>query len=466
MFNPLRALCALLTMMAAAACVQAETGILIVKVLDLQNKPLRGLRVNLEEPGCVALGPADDKGFLRIKLAPGIKPQTWVTLELASARYAFIQPWDRRAQVPPFEDEFANYVRVFLIGKGDRAALESGKFAVQMAAQFNAKLTPQPQAAGFTEAQRKAVLAEVARGVGLQPEAVDQAIREYGKRAVDPYEKGEIALYERNYPEAVAQLSQSYELRKKVWEKAQAEMAEVAFALGQAHYQQGQYHEAAAKFQVAQEIRKDDAVTLNWLGTSLHQAGQYAAAEPLLRLNLEINEKTLGKDQVTTATSLNNLAELYKSQGNYAEAEQLYKRALEIKEKSPIKDHPTTARSLNNLAALYYEQGKYAEAEPLYKRALEIFEKSSGEENPNLAISLNNLAKLYYSQGKYAEAEPLYKRALTIIEKALGAEPPKVAKVLENYALLLRTMKRDEEAARLEARARAIREKAKAKPPN
>src|SRR5437867_3158336 len=102
--TPIRALFTFLTMIAAAGFAQAAPSILIVKVLDLDSKPMRGVKINLAEPGCVALSPSDDKGFLRIKLAPGIKPQTWVTLELPSARHAFIQPWDRRAQVPPFEN--------------------------------------------------------------------------------------------------------------------------------------------------------------------------------------------------------------------------------------------------------------------------------------------------------------------------------------------------------------------------
>src|SRR4029434_3134758 len=98
--------------------------------------------------------------------------------------------------------------------KGDRAALESGKFAVQMAAQFNAKLTPQPKVEAKSEAgseeQRKTVLAELAAGVGLKPDEIDQAIRAYGGKTSDPYEAGVIALYERNYAQATAETDASY----------------------------------------------------------------------------------------------------------------------------------------------------------------------------------------------------------------------------------------------------------------
>ena len=84
------------------------------------------------------------------------------------------------------------------------------------------------------------------------------------------------------------------------------------------------------------------------------------------------------------ATTLNNLAGLYDSQGRYEEAEPLYKRDLEISEKSLGKDHPSVATTLNNLAGLYYSQGRYEEAEPLYQRALTILKATFPSGHPNI----------------------------------------------------------------------------------
>jgi tetratricopeptide (TPR) repeat protein len=370
----------LLGLLLAAGIARAEKSILVVKVMDWKNNPVRGVSLALEEPGCVALGPSDDRGVLRIKLAPGINPQTWVTLELTSARYAFLQPYDRRGQIPAFENEAVNYLRVFLMSKGDRAALESGKFAVQMAAQFNAKLTPQPKvetkSEAVSEAQRKTVLAELAAGVGLKPDEIDQAIRAYGGKTADPYEAGVIALYERNYAKATSELTRSYEMREQALDKAQEEMVAVALSLGPSLYEQGAYREAIVRFQKANALKPDDSIILNWLGLSLHDAGQYAEAEPL------------------------------------------YKRALEIREKALGKDHPLTATNLNNLAGLYDSQGKYAEAEPLYKRALTIFEAALGPEQPNVAIVLDNYAVLLRKMKREEEAAKLEARAREIRAKA------------------------------------------------
>ncbi|MBF0345132.1 MAG: CHAT domain-containing protein, partial [Nitrospirae bacterium] len=166
----------------------------------------------------------------------------------------------------------------------------------------------------------------------------------------------------------------------------------------------------------------------------------------LFKRALEINEKALGKEHPSTATSLNNLANLYQATGRYAEAKPLLKRALEINEKALGKEHPSTATSLNNLANLYQATGRYAEAEPLLKRALEINEKALGKEHPSTATSLNNLASLYYNTGRYDEAEPLYKRALEINEKALGKEHPDTVISLNNLAKLYAVTNRHKES--------------------
>jgi tetratricopeptide (TPR) repeat protein len=442
----------------AAITAQAEPGILWVKVLNLKNAPIRKISVGTEGPGASAL--TDDRGLARIKLAPQTRPGTWVTLEVSSGNYAFVSPWNRKVLIPPFENESENFVTVYLMTKGERDAVESGRFAVALAAKFNATLTPKLKDERTSEEERKAALAEVARSFGVTPEEADRAIREWGKKAVDPYDKGEIALYQQNYPEATAQLSKSYEMRKSAFEKALAEMVEVAFSLGQALDGQGRYREAVEKFREANALRSDDADIIGYLGIALLQAGHYAEAEPLLKRALSNREKTLGADHPGTATSLNNLAKLYDSQGKYAEAEPLYKRALTIREKAFGADDPDTATSLNNLAELYRAQGKYAEAEPLFKRALAIVEKELGAGHPDTAISLNNLAFLYASQGKYAEVEPLLKRALAIFEKSLGSDHPDTAASLNNLAELYRAQGKYGEAEPLFKRALAIDEKA------
>jgi tetratricopeptide (TPR) repeat protein len=199
---------------------------------------------------------------------------------------------------------------------------------------------------------------------------------------------------------------------------------------------------------------------LNQAGYYLNERAQYADAEPLYQRALAIYEKTLGPEDLSTATCLNNLASLYRAQGRAADAEPLYKRALAIREKALGPEHQSTATIFNNLASLYESQGRITDAEPLYQRALAICEKSLGPEHPYTATSLNNLAALYVSQGKTAEAEPLYQRALDIREKALGLEHPSTANSVNNLAFLYDLQGRADEAEPLYRRALDIREKA------
>jgi CHAT domain-containing protein/tetratricopeptide (TPR) repeat protein len=230
-------------------------------------------------------------------------------------------------------------------------------------------------------------------------------------------------------------------------------------------YQAGKYAEATeiAKLQLAVAERKfradhpSVAIALNNLALLYQAQGRYAEAEPLYKRTLTTIEKALGADHHNVATPLNNLAELYRAQGRYGEAEPLYKRSLAIREKALGPDHPDVGQSLNNLALLYDAQGRYPEAEPLYKRTLTIFEKAL---SPEHATALNNLALLYQAQGRYAEAEPLFKRALAAREKSLGPEHPDVGQPLNNLAELYRAQGRYGEAELLYNRALAIFEKA------
>ena len=83
----------------------------------------------------------------------------------------------------------------------------------------------------------------------------------------------------------------------------------------------------------------------------------------------------------------NNIAGVYKSQGEYAKALEWYCKSLNIKEKVLGKEHISTAITYNNIAGVYESQGKYAEALEWYEKALVISEKVLGKEHPSTAIT-------------------------------------------------------------------------------
>jgi tetratricopeptide (TPR) repeat protein len=426
----------------------AQHQVLTINVIDLKEQTRSGVTIKCKE-GC-APTTSDPNGtavlwLMQENINSGIVELQVVTRS-KSVDWVLISPWDGKWPV------VKRSLTVVVARHGDRLILASGKAMEAITARVLKEVTPKLDRQ-ISDEGRKLVLKQQAEAVGLKPEEVDQAIREWGKKATDPYQQGLAALYEKNFPKAEQLLTQSYQMRKNAFQDA-------AFFLGQALYEQGKYSEAVNKFQEVFVLKHDDPVVLNWLGNSLLEAGRYGEAEPLLKRVLDINEKGPGKDNPSTATSLNNVAVLYYDLGRYDEAEPLLKRALAIDGKTLGENHPGTAADLNNLAELYRTQGRYSEAEPLYKRALAIREEALGKEHPTTTISLNCLASFYYQQGRYSMAEPLYKRALAIREKTLGKDHPSTAVVLNNLALLYFMQGHYSEAEPLYKRALDIDEKA------
>ena len=174
-------------------------------------------------------------------------------------------------------------------------------------------------------------------------------------------------------------------------------------------------------------IAEPTARLMNQLGLYLNARGQFAAAEPLYRRALAIDERSFGPDHPNVAIRLNNLAPLLQDTNRLGEAEPLMRRALAIDERSFGPDHPNVATDLNNLAQLLQATNRLDEAEPLMRRALAIDERSFGPDHPNVAIRLNNLALLLQDTNRLDEAEPLMRRALAIDERSFGPDHPDVA---------------------------------------
>lgn len=447
-------------MVAASLPLLAERGVLVLNVQDAQGSPMARVEIGVKGDGGSAV--SDSHGRARIPLAKDTKEKSHVDLQIIRPKtLVFIEPWENPVQVPSFENESANYVRVVLAERGHRKLLEDPGALRTMIQQINKANSVKSRDPGTDEAQRKQSLADVAASFGLAPGEVDKAVRAWGEKTKDPYDQGLAALYTKNYKKASEDLAESLKRREENEAKAEQEVVDAAFFLGGALYQQGKYGESAEAYRKAQKRQPEDATILNNLALSLVDAGDYAGAEPLVRRALAIDQKALGPDHPNVAAVLNTLAVLLQTKGDYAGAELLYRRALAINEKAFGPDHPTVAAAINNLAALLQAEGDYMEAEPLYRRALAISEKILGPYHSSVATCLHNLALLLHQAGDdYAGAEPLYRRALAIDEKALGLDHPTVAIRMKSLAGLLEDKGDYAEAEPLYRRALAIDEKA------
>lgn len=440
----------------------AEAGILVVRVEDAKQRLISGMEIGVKGDGGTAVTGGDGKA--RIPLAKQTKEKGWVVLQIVrspSGRdFQMVSPWDNRTVVPSFENESENLVVVVVVQRGDRAALESSAVLASLTGQIIKANALETTDKPTVQEVSKAKLAAVAKQYGLTPDDLDQAIGAWGARAKanDPFQMGLAAMYQRNYSKAATLFAES--LQKREGTTTQDDVAEAAWFLGLSLFEEGKYPESAAAYQRCLQLRPDDSMVLNNLGVSLLYAGNFAAAEPLDRQALAIDEQTLGPEDARVAMELLNLADLLRAKGDYAGAEPLYRRALAINEKALGPEDMSVAGNLNNLAILLRARGDYPAAESLWRRALTIHEKALGSDHPDVARDLNNLAALLMDEGNYEAAEPLCRRTLAIDEKVLGLDHPDVAKDLSNLASLLEDKGDYAGAELLYRRALAILEKA------
>ncbi len=445
----------------------AETGILVVNVQDVHRHPVAGLKIGVGGDGGSDI--TDDNGKARIRIAAENKPSDWVTLQILRSppgrEFVMVSPWDSRTPIPSFENKSDNSVLVVVVVPGDRAALENGAFLAALAEKINQANASKNVGSrgGGRDVDPEASLAAVARHYGLDPKELDKAIRSW--ETTDPYEAGLAALYERNYPAAAEQLRESermlresVRIREGKLAADQSAVADAAFFLGQALYEEGEYREAAAAFQRCLQLTPDSAAVLDHLGMALIGAGGYQDAERFLNHALAVKE-ALSPNDPSIGLTLSALAVSLEDQGDYGRAEQLLSRAGAIYQQTQGPDSPQFASYLSNVGTLFQIRRDYRKAEPLFRRALSVDEGSLGPGNPRVATDLNNLALLLELRGDYAHAEPLFRRAMKIDEKALGPDHPDLAIDLNNLGQLLEEKGEYVEARQLLDRSLAIRKK-------
>ena len=162
----------------------------------------------------------------------------------------------------------------------------------------------------------------------------------------------------------------------------------------------------------------------NLLGTLLQDKGDLAAAEPLLRVALELWRETHGDRHPDTLDSMDKLGGLLRAKGEPAAAELLAREALEAKRETLGGRHPGTLASINNLSTLLMDKGDPAD-EPLQREALEVCSvETLGDRHPDTLISVTGLGLLLMDKGDFADAEPLLREALEVSHETLGDRHP------------------------------------------
>jgi DNA-binding phage protein len=113
------------------------------------------------------------------------------------------------------------------VQKGERRRLSDGKAIEAIMAKVLKEGDPKQSRGTIetTDEGRSLGLAMQAEVLGLTPEEIDRAIREWGRKTEDRYLQGLAALYEKNYQTATRLLTQTYEKRKDSGQQDGADLA-------------------------------------------------------------------------------------------------------------------------------------------------------------------------------------------------------------------------------------------------
>ena len=404
-------------------------------------------------------------------------------------------------QVPSFEDRPDNFVVLILVKPGDKALLDDGKSLLAITARLNEATGSRPdQRSPENPAQRRVDLATVADAFGLPPDQIDAAIRAWGKRTQDPFEVGMVALYERRYGDAVANLRQSLTIQTAEADLARRRVIDSARFLGYALLEQGQYREAAQMLLEVNAKFHDSSLSFP-LATFLQRAGDYAAAESLYRSivrdyeggtdknmptevrwsigNLgfvlaqqyrlkealtfaqrvfDMDVKIFGDKHLEVAEDLNIRGLILQDLGDFAGAQRDFTQAIAIVRNG---NDPDSRRNhgwfLNNLGTLFWRKGDYRQAEHYCRLALDVHSKLFPPGHGELGRDQNNIALNLLEQGQYQEAERLLQQAYDIDVRAYGRTELETTHVIGNLGFVYSRTNRPKEAEEHLRRALQIR---------
>jgi hypothetical protein len=268
----------------------AERGFVLVQVQDTKHLPVPRLEIGIEGMGGSKI--TDDDGKAQLPVGNATKEADWLSLSIlhspAGQDFVMVSPWDNRVLVPSFEDKPENFLRIVVVRRGDRAALEDGTVLRSLAEKINKANSPKSTVDPTSQQYPKTALAIVAGQYGLSSDDVDHAIRTWGSTTIDPYEAGIAALYERDYPRATSQLQGSLQQREAKLENDQKTMTQderqvvdAAFFLGSSLYAEGKYRESAQAYERCLQIWPQDTILMNNAAMSLEDAGDFSRAEIL-----------------------------------------------------------------------------------------------------------------------------------------------------------------------------------------
>ena len=165
-------------------------------------------------------------------------------------------------------------------------------------------------------------------------------------------------------------------------------------------------------------------ISRSMIGDIYRSMAEYSSAIHEYQLALDGQEKILGKDHLTTLSTVENMAIVFGNKGEHDQALEWFQRALHGQEKALGKDHPDTLLTVQNMAIVFRNKGEYDKALEWYQRALDGQEKVLGKDHPSTLLTVHNMANAFQNKGEYDKALEWSQRALDGREQALGMGHP------------------------------------------
>ncbi|KAG8381126.1 hypothetical protein BUALT_Bualt06G0090000 [Buddleja alternifolia] len=246
---------------------------------------------------------------------------------------------------------------------------------------------------------------------------------------------------------------------------AMCSLAQVKCAKGDVNEAIDLYKSAIQILKESEYMALDDEVMEKMridLAELLHVVGRGEEGRALLEECLLISEQFKGKEHPSLVPHLVNLATSYSRSKNFAEAERLLRISLQIMMKTVSSDDPSITFPMLHLAVTLYNLHRDEEAERLALDVLSIREKAFGKESVPVGESLDCLVSIQTRLEKDdSELVELLKRVLKIQEKAFGHDSEEVMETLKKIVHYLDKMGKKNEKYPLERRLSSLRNKYK-----
>ena len=131
---------------------------------------------------------------------------------------------------------------------------------------------------------------------------------------------------------------------------------------------------------------------------------------------VDLARKDLQQHGYVYTKALGGLADLHDARGQYDKALKLRQQALELREKSLGPEHITTALIRVSIGNSYLELGDPARALTLFEKERPLFEKTMGVDSPIGVLPLEGKGEALQRLGRATEAVAVLERVLQVVE--------------------------------------------------